>query len=535
MSFACRRWWCLGLVWLLVVATPVGVMRVPAQSPAAGGSVGREAGTSAKPAASPEALEIAVLRRVDDVGRPPTAEEVEEFLKPKFPPKYSTVLARQALAFRAGAALLRRSGVGFNPYLLLGGEWYPRLRAQLEREASFRAVQRLGERVQGVWMGDTVVVPERVRATGDVVIIARQMVVEGQEVVFKGPHHIYLFQAEPPRFTGAREGRVTIDVSGFGREEWLEAVREGQCPNPMDCSGMPGADQLNHGARGGDGDNGGDGENGANGTCASALTIDGQPGLGGTAGKNGGTGGTPQGSGGRGGDGCDFTCDIPANDSTCYTIISRGGKGGNGGPGGAGGNGGRGGKGGNGGNGASCNCNYGREGNGGNAGRGGDGGNGGTGGNGGRGGDGGNGGRVTLTYCGPMPTTMVYVDAGTGGDGGAQGRGGLPGERGANGAPGEGGNSSFVGCRGRDGRQVILPPRSGSPGSPGQVGDRGRDGSRGSYVPVPRPGCSGSGGGSPPPIYQCFSFCYYVSFDGGQSWQLISCEYAGCWWWVIVE
>jgi hypothetical protein len=533
MSFACRRWWCLGLVWLLVVATPVGVMRVPAQSPAAGGSVGREAGTSAKPAASPEALEIAVLRRVDDVGRPPTAEEVEEFLKPKFPPKYSTVLARQALAFRAGAALLRRSGVGFNPYLLLGGEWYPRLRAQLEREASFRAVQRLGERVQGVWMGDTVVVPERVRATGDVVIIARQMVVEGQEVVFKGPHHIYLFQAEPPRFTGAREGRVTIDVSGFGREEWLEAVREGWCQNPTECNGAPGA-TGEHGRRGDDGGFTDKGADGAHGTCDSANTIDGGHGNDGGPGKPGGHG--DDGKNGVPGDGGGVCiCDIPAGDTATYQFFARGGNGGEGGRGGDGGNGGKGGNGGNGGNGAGCHCQYGRAGNGGNAGNAGPGGDGGHGGRGGKGGRGGNGGHVAVTYCYPAPRLKAHVSGGLGGVGGLGGSAGNPGPRGDFGAPGNGGDGGWN-CRGKNGGKVTLPPRSGYPGSPGQVGDSGGNGSDGTFFHSPRPGCSGSGGGgSPPPIYHCFSFCYYVSFDGGQSWQLISCEYAGCWWWVIVE
>ncbi len=533
MSFACRRWWCLGLVWLLVVATPVGVMHVPAQSPVAGGSARQEAGASAKSAASPEPLEIAVLRRVDDVGRPPTAEEVKEFLKPKFPPKYSTVLARQALAFRAGVALLRRSGVGFNPYLLLGGEWYPRLRAQLEREASFRAVQRLGERVQGVWMGDTVVVPERVRATGDVVIIARQMVVEGQEVVFKGPHHIYLFQAEPPRFTGAREGRVTVDVSGFGREEWLEAVRDGLCQNPTDCNGLPGATGV-HGRRGDDGSFTDKGADGAHGTCDSANTIDGGPGNDGDPGKHGQPGDNG-GDGNPGGGGGICICDIPAGDTADYEFFARGGNGGEGGRGGDGGNGGKGGNGGNGGNGAGCHCQYGRAGNGGNAGNAGPGGDGGHGGRGGKGGRGGNGGHVAVTYCYPAPRLKAHVSGGLGGVGGLGGSAGNPGPRGDFGAPGNGGDGGWN-CRGKNGGKVTLPPRSGYPGSPGQVGDSGGNGSDGTFFHSPRPGCSGSGGGgSPPPIYHCFSFCYYVSFDGGQSWQLISCEYAGCWWWVIVE
>jgi hypothetical protein len=141
---------------------------------------------------------------------------------------------------------------------------------------------------------------------------------------------------------------------------------------------------------------------------------------------------------------------------------------------------------------------------------------------------------VAVTYCYPAPRLKAHVSGGLGGVGGLGGSAGNPGPRGDFGAPGNGGDGGWN-CRGKNGGKVTLPPRSGYPGSPGQVGDSGGNGSDGTFFPTARPGCSGSGGGSPPPIYHCFSFCYYVSFDGGQSWQLISCEYAGCWWWVIVE
>lgn len=522
----------------LLLAAPTPALRLPRRIQAE------------SPQKADKPLEIVVLRPQHADPKPPTADEVARFFsrrpiltgnQPGLKKRHilETAYARQALAFRAGADLLRRSGVGFEPYLLLRGDWHQQLRRSLEGLPQFRSQLRLGAQAQGLYLGDTVVTPERVAVTGDLVIVARQLVVEGERLLVRGNCHIYLFQAEPARFTRAARGHITIDTSGCGRREWLavqKARQEGD-DDPWLQSVCPPHD----GGRGQDGGagqdyfaparNGNPGAPGPNGNCAGPGMIDGENGGNGEPGADGEAGGTGQ-PGEPGDPAHNLICHLPPGDMHSYELRARGGDGGDGGRGGYGQPGGAGGDGGKGGDGAGCGCQYGRGGKGGNGGNAAAGGKGGAAGNGGRGGNGGNGAEITVTYCG----TYGLIDTNNGGgSAGMGGPPGLPAQGGAGGKPGaagKGGDSPS--CPAPNGQAGQLPGRNAQSGAAGDYGSNGRPGVGGGMPNfVPRIEDCGGGGGVGGGVYQCFNWCYYVSYDNGLSWNLITCDFAGCWW--VVE
>lgn len=109
---ACLPTWRLLTVNLLVLllAAPATALRWPRPLQAE------------TPQKADKPLEIVVLRPQHADPQPPTADEVARFFsdQPIQDKRHilETAYARSALAFRAGADLLRRSGVGFEPYLL---------------------------------------------------------------------------------------------------------------------------------------------------------------------------------------------------------------------------------------------------------------------------------------------------------------------------------------------------------------------------------------------------------------------------------
>ncbi|MFQ3582605.1 MAG: collagen-like protein [Chloracidobacterium sp.] len=491
-------------------------------------------------------LEIMVLRPQGSPPTPPTPTEVEAFTKlitgqsNPFSRPPETVRAAAALNFRPAAALLRRLGVGFEPYLLLHDDWYRLLWSTLKSLPQFQSRVVVGQQAQGLCIGDTVVLPERALVTDDLVIIARQLEVAGKTLELRGPHGIYVFQAEPARFTQAAKGHITLNASGCGYQEWREAVEHPNsvtaqlCPPFYGAPGSPG----NAGNRGENGANGESPPPARNGSCDNANTIDGTDGADASDGMAGAPG--EHGSHGyEGQKGKPIHCDIPAGDQNEYTFTSIGGVGGIGGRGGDGGHGGDGGRGGKGGDGVDCGCQFGRAGNGGKGGRSGKGGDGGDAGRGGNGGDGGAGGTVTFTYCPPRPFYQQNIE---GGLGGFTGSSGTPGTAGKNPFGGEGGKAgasfSCSGKAGANGQITILAPRNGH--FPLDAPQPGRQGSHGSVSHTQRQNCPpppppvqpdppGGGGPGGTPSYQCFSWCYYVSYDGGRSWHFVSCDFAGCW------
>ncbi len=401
-------------------------------------------------------------------------------------------------AFKTGRELLIAKNVPFDPEILLDDNWRSKLNTTL-RQMPEMQVGRVGDnKLSGVQLADTLYLPEKVELTGNTVILVRRLYFDGQNALIKGPYDLHLFVVESSGTVvdspGDGAGKITIDVSGLGRDEWLQKNKSEVArlalsrkdktvaklnhklfaPRPTDSSGSPGANGVNGnpGISGGGGSNGSDG---ADGSCSGNRN-----GANGNTGGSGGnaTGGTSGTSGSPGGNGGNITASTGSSGS--YTYISRGGAGGAGGSGGDGGFGGNGGNGGKGGNGADCQCNQGGAGNGGNGGDGGFGGSGGDGGNGGAGGNGGTGGNINITIPNNF-TGSVTTDA-SGGSAGAGGTGGAAGFPGAGGSGGSGGNApSFPSCpspvpsNGSSGSAGFggSPGSTGTPGNPGSVGGNG--------------------------------------------------------------
>lgn len=401
-------------------------------------------------------------------------------------------------AFKTGRELLLAKGVPFDPDTLLEDNWRSKLGTSLRQMPEMQASRVGGNKLSGVQLADTLYLPERVELTGNTVILVRHLYFDGQNALIKGPFDLHLFIVESSGTVvdapGAEAGKITIDVSGLGRAEWLQKnksevaklapSRKGRAvaklnhklfaPKPTDSSGSPGANGTN-GNPGLYGSTGSNGSDGSNGVCNGS--VNGSSGSSGGGGGNA-TGGTSGTGGSPGNNGGNITASTSS--SGTYTYISRGGAGGYGGNGGDGGFGGNAGNGGRGGNGADCQCNQGGAGNGGNGGDGGFGGAGGDGGNGGAGGNGGHGGNINITipnnFSGSVTTDASGGAAGAGGTGGAAGFPGAGGSGGSGGtapssptcptpAPSNGsaGGSGFGGSAGS----------VGTPGSPGSVGGNG--------------------------------------------------------------
>jgi hypothetical protein len=433
--------------------------------------------------------------------------------------------AERRKAFRKGRDLLTREGVPFDPEELLKPHWQESLKPILDQMPELQTIKQAGDRLKGVQVAHTLYLPEKVTLTGDTVILVRNLVLEGRDAVIRGPFGLYVFPIEQVGLLGtsyaqARQrsqgpftkvswsnvhqplafikgGHITVDTSGLGRTEWLQAqkakatskarfLKVAFTQGTYDESGAPGSNGAN-GPNGSTGATGELGTRGNDGFCGTSATVEGQPG--GPAGW-GGDGTTPAagGNGTNGANGGPIDFEIPDNPFGSYTFISNGADGGNGGSGGQGGTGGAGGKGGRGGDGANCPCNLGGSGKGGNGGFGLIGGHGGDGGNGGNGGNGGSGGNITISYPEDFTDFSASNSGGNGGSGGTGGLGGPGGAGGAGGSGGVGGGATECGstpANGSNGPGAIA----GMYGTSGYAGSSGSSGGNGSYTPNPRSSC----------------------------------------------
>lgn len=368
--------------------------------------------------------------------------------------------------FEPARRMLLSQRVPFDPDLLLEPDWKSALAPVFAQMPELQISRYQSEPLGGVELADTLYLPEKVQISYDLVIIAKHLVFEGNDVVIKGNHCISIFPVESvnimgttlPRRTSktgkqglkiqvelpetrpsAEGGRITIDTSGRGRKEWLEDIGgENRLQKLMKAVHNPDTrireaanrefemlrrglssekgqitpqDIINHNAI--------PGAMGSVGTTGSMPDDPNPPvqpqapggvcggninGLTGETGADGGDGG-PAGNGGQGTDGDDAeggTYVIPDGNSMEWKFLAHGGQGGQGGTGGYAYPGKNGGAGGQGGPGANCNCAQGGAGDGGKGGTGGIGGSGGRGGDGGKGGSGGTGGTFYVSI--PCPS-----------------------------------------------------------------------------------------------------------------------------------
>lgn len=456
-------------------------------------------------------------------------------------------LTARGREIRSVSRMIGEKNPGFESHLLFTKHWRTRLAASLNRFPEMRVNRnRLTQDLNGVEIANELTLPEQINLTGDTVILARNVRFQGRDVRIKGPHSLHIFAVDSIR-TDEPGGSVTIDTSGSGRKEWLEAERSsrsagfnGRAHQPFaflnvkydfrlldNGSGENGADGAS-GQGGVGGSNGSDGSNGVNGSCFGYLG--GSRGNNGTDGTDGGDG-ESGGNGANGADGQTITLDVGSPvGTTTYSLISKGGDGGYGGRGGDGGYGGIGGNGGNGGSGATCNsCKS--LGNGGDGGDGGNGGNGGSAGRGGDGGNGGNGGNIVINYPGGFDWNRITIDnsggaAGQAGQGGVAGQGGRAGTNGNGGSPG-----SLVSCAASPG----IGGGAGDTGNPGATSGGGGNGGGGGAAGAVswnhtdggggmlEPGGTGTGG-----CTEWYLVTYNWNFDTGH-YEQVSSYYAGCW------
>jgi hypothetical protein len=449
--------------------------------------------------------------------------------------------------FSTARQLLLNKGVPFEPEELLDDEWTKKLKPKLDAMSEMHEVYYQRAPLNGVYVADTLYLPEKVQITSDTVILVNNIVFEGREVVVKGPHSLHIFSTQPtavlgttlaqalhkksaplnvrletprslPSFSLIRdldqtEKHVTFDVSGPEPRH----VRSRQRNTNTHLTGVTWNESTAVFAQGEitSGDAGHTGSSGfsppqerpggtppkaASGKCGSVNGAVGDTGGDGADGDHAGNGGP----GLTGGDASQINAFIADGDTTTYTFIANGGVGGLGGTGGNGGMGGNGGNGGAGGDGFACECELGEGGVGGIGGLPGKGGNAG---NGGTGGTGGAGGAIIVSVPWDFHSTLITSRAGgaggRGGDAGANGQGGNPGTGGAAGKGASGCNSRAAdGIPGNPGHVTI----GGDPGTPGGQGQQGPDGPEPQITPR-NPPTGGGVGGSP-------SGCGNVGGDG---------------------
>lgn len=468
---------------------------------------------------------------------------------------FQKAFERKRAAFRRGRDLLLAQGVPFEPDFLLATSWKGRLKKKLDAMPEMQIVRQGSNALKGAQLAHTLYLPANVRLEGDTVILVRYLVFGGREVLVKGNHDLHIFVSEETLLGAAasssqsylegnivsaalrssmssessKRGHITIDTSGPGRDQWLEAraARTTNVATKMsrqvfshagsqiveDRSGTAGADGT-QGTAGLPGQNGTSGANGANGTCS--ANINGSEGGAGGHAANGSDGerGTNGASGNSGG-----AITLTAHTGHTYTLISNGGRGGNGGAGGAGGPGGTGGNGGRGGDGATCNCVPGGSGSiGGHGGNGGFGGFGGNGGGGGNGGNGGNGGPISVSYPADYDPAAISATsnpggAGVGGAGGAVGFGGNGGSGGSGGNGNNGLSCSAAGNQGQNGSNGGF----GNYGNPGAPGNPGTPGSPGDYT-LSQNGCPAYR------LYTCNEELPGPECDFDIDWGHVSCQ-----------
>ena len=435
--------------------------------------------------------------------------------------------ARQAKNFKPGRDMLLKKGVPFDPDDLLDPDWREKVAPKFSGMAEMQVTRRLGKRLKGAQLADTLYLPEQVELTGDTVILARQVVFEGRHVVIKGNYNVYIFPAEkdgvlgttldvamaqqgfspssvnfvPAGYTNPSRAKrfvprllqegwsVTIDTSGWSSKDRLKEQKNKEVGSIRQVSFSPQTVIDHSGANRGQGAEGTIGEPvpnaspdpslpGANGECGDQTTVHGLSGFPGNfianpagTGNIGGTGGEGQ----RGGDATtiNYSTTQPNGD---FLLFANGGKGGKGGTGGQGGYGGHGAKGGRGGNGADCPCSQGGAGNGGPGGPAGRGGKGGKGGPGGPGGPGGNGANITITVPANFSGYIYHDESpGEGGDPGDPGHYGFPGFSGSGGDPGTAPSIPLCSSSNPHNGDPGIPRDSLGNGAPGDPGTPGAD------------------------------------------------------------
>jgi hypothetical protein len=451
--------------------------------------------------------------------------------------------------FKSGREMLLDKGVTFEPEELLRDHRSKAIQDALDAMPEMHQSRYETAPLTGVYMADTLYLPEKVQLSGHTIIIANYVVFEGTSPIIKGHYDLYFFPSKPVAVLGTTlaqtlhkksallsvklQGRrvlpsfalmqnigdrgkhqITFDTSGpepqalrplprktparLSTASWngmpYAILPPQTCNTGCDLTGSTGNNGTS-GTPGLQGTTGASPQKAPNGNCSTPDTGSNNGSLG-TRGGDGGTGqnGGNGGQGGPGGNAAIINAIVGDGDTNQYNFIADGGIGGLGGEGGNGGSGGSGGRGGDGGDGVACSCQLGE---GGDAAHGGDGATGGNGGIGGTGGTGGNGATITVSLPFNSPGATTSNSGGRGGLAGSGGIGGAGGNAGLAGNPGIGATAcNQTGAGG----SLAFPGASGGGSTSGNAGANGASGLAGpapsiafrSPPPPPPPptGCS---------------------------------------------
>ena len=82
--------------------------------------------------------------------------------------------------FEPARKMLREAGVPFDPDILLSPNWKKQVEPALSQMPEMQTSLRLSNNFSGVQIADTIVLPERVELTGDLIILTNTLILEGR-------------------------------------------------------------------------------------------------------------------------------------------------------------------------------------------------------------------------------------------------------------------------------------------------------------------------------------------------------------------
>jgi len=118
--------------------------------------------------------------------------------------------------FENAQKLLVEKNIPFDPEILLTPDWRKTLKSTFDRMPELQEVRRGAKRLKGVEMAHTLYLPEEVRLEGDTVIIARNLIFDGNNAVIRGPFNIYVYPVDEAGLLG-----TSFDVALAARAQRL--------------------------------------------------------------------------------------------------------------------------------------------------------------------------------------------------------------------------------------------------------------------------------------------------------------------------
>ena len=110
---------------------------------------------------------------------------------------------RRRKDFERAQSLLVNKRVPFDPEILLTEDWRNKLKSTFDQMPELQEVRRGTNRLKGVEIAHTLYLPEKVSLEGDTVIIARNLIFDGNEAVIRGPFNISVYPIDDAGLLGS--------------------------------------------------------------------------------------------------------------------------------------------------------------------------------------------------------------------------------------------------------------------------------------------------------------------------------------------